>query len=138
MTAHGFALFDTSIGRCGIAWGARGISGVQLPEASEAKTRARLARRYPQARQAPPPGDVRRAIEAIVSLLNGERSDLSVVALDMEDVAEFDRRGYEAARGSPAGATLSYGEVAARVRGAGLAREGWQELRPHHVPPIRP
>ena len=52
MTAHGFAFFDTTIGRCGIAWGARGISGVQLPEASEAKTRARLMQRYARAREA--------------------------------------------------------------------------------------
>src|SRR5919201_6024074 len=55
MTAQSFALFDTNIGRCGIAWSARGIAGVQLPEASEAKTRARLTRRYPHAREAPPP-----------------------------------------------------------------------------------
>jgi methylated-DNA-[protein]-cysteine S-methyltransferase len=138
MTAHGFALFDTRIGRCGIAWGARGISGVQLPEASEAKTRARLARRYPQARQAPPPGDVRRAIEAIVSLLNGERSDLSAVALDMEEVAEFDRRVYEAARAIPAGATLSYGELAARLGEGGLAREVGQALGRNPFPLVVP
>jgi methylated-DNA-[protein]-cysteine S-methyltransferase len=43
------------IGRCGIAWGARGIIGVQLPEAGEARTRARLVRRHPHAREAPPP-----------------------------------------------------------------------------------
>src|SRR5258708_16137861 len=107
MTAHGFALFDTSIGRCGIAWGARGISGVQLPEASEAKTRARLARRYPQARQAPPPGDVRRAIEAIVSLLNGQPSDLSLVAPDIEGPPEFGPRVSAAARAIPSSATSS-------------------------------
>jgi len=46
MTEHGFALFDTDIGRCGIAWGARGIIGVQLPEAGEARTRARLVKDY--------------------------------------------------------------------------------------------
>jgi methylated-DNA-[protein]-cysteine S-methyltransferase len=28
---QGFALFDTAIGRCGIAWGERGIVGLQLP-----------------------------------------------------------------------------------------------------------
>src|SRR5437870_13630880 len=76
MTAQGFALFDTNIGRCGIAWSARGIAGVQLPEASEAKTRARVTRRYPHAREAQPPTDVRRAIDAITSLLSGEPSDL--------------------------------------------------------------
>ncbi len=32
MPTQGFALFETPIGRCGIAWGERGIVGVQLPE----------------------------------------------------------------------------------------------------------
>src|SRR2546430_174695 len=110
MTAHGFALFDTTIGRCGIAWGARGISGVQLPEASEAKTRARLTQRYAQAREAALPAEVQRAIEAIAALLDGEPKDLCAVALDMDGIAEFDRRVYEAARAIPAGATLAIGE----------------------------
>src|SRR6516165_9917685 len=99
MTEHGFALFDTDIGPCGIAWGARGITGVQLPEASEAKTRARLLRRYPHAREAPPPADVQRVIDGIVALLRGEASDLSAAALDMDGVVEFDRRVYAVARG---------------------------------------
>ena len=98
MTGQSFALFDTAIGRCGIAWGARGICGVQLPEASEARTRARLMRRYPDAREALPPPQVRHAIEAIAALLAGQPTDLSAVALDMDDVPDFDRRVYEAAR----------------------------------------
>src|SRR5258707_8678682 len=91
MTEHGFALFDTDIGRCGIAWGARGIIGVQLPEAGEARTRARLARRYPHAREAPPPAEVRRVIDRIVSLLGGQASDLSPPPPDMDGVPEFRR-----------------------------------------------
>jgi methylated-DNA-[protein]-cysteine S-methyltransferase len=138
MTAHGFALFDTSIGGCGVAWGARGISGVQLPEASQAKTRARLMRRYPQARQAPPPAHVQRAIEAITALLKGERSDLSAIALDMDGVGDFECRVYEAARAIPAGATLSYGELAARLGERGLAREVGQALGRNPFPLIVP
>ena len=107
MTAQGFALFDTNIGRCGIAWSARGIAGVQLPEASEAKTRARVTRRYPHAREAQPPTDVRRAIDAITSLLSGEPSDLSAVALDMNGIPEF-VTGLLTLM-----AALSYGELAA-------------------------
>ena len=38
MTAQGFALFETSIGQCGIAWSGRGIVSVQLPEAHEHDT----------------------------------------------------------------------------------------------------
>jgi methylated-DNA-[protein]-cysteine S-methyltransferase len=138
MTAQGFALFDTNIGRCGIAWSARGIAGVQLPEASEAKTRARLMRRHPHAREAPPPADVYRAIDAITSLLRGEACDLSAVALDMDDIPEFDRGVYEAARSIAAGATLSYGELAARVGERGLAREVGQALGRNPFPIIVP
>ena len=128
MTAHGFALFDTAIGRCGIAWGARGVVGVQLPEAREVETRARLLRRFPDAREAPPPPDVQRAIDGIVALLRGEASDLSAVALDMERVPPFDRRVYELARTIPPGATLSYGEIAARLGAPDAARAVGQAL----------
>src|SRR5262245_51504926 len=138
MTAQAFAVFDTNIGRCGIAWGERGVTGVQLPEASETRTRARLARRYPQAREAPPPTNVRLAIEAITSLLLGQAIDLSAVVLDMEGVPEFDRRVYEAARGIPAGATLSYGELAARLRDRTLAREVGQALGRNPFPIVVP
>jgi len=138
MTEHGFALFDTVIGRCGIAWGARGITGVQLPEASEARTRARLLRRYPHAREAPPPADVRRVIDGIVSLLRGEASDLSAAALDMDGVAEFDRRVYAVARGIAPGATRSYGEIAARLGERGLARDVGQALGRNPFPLIVP
>ena len=42
---EGLALFDTALGRCGIAWSDRGVAGVQLPEASDDATVARLRRR---------------------------------------------------------------------------------------------
>ena len=138
MTEHGFALFDTDIGPCGIAWGGRGVTGVQLPEASEARTRARLVRRYPHAREAPPPADVRRVIDGIVALLRGEASDLSAAALDMDGVAEFDRRVYEVARSIAPGATLSYGEIAARLGERGLARDVGQALGRNPFPLIVP
>src|SRR5260370_6679011 len=138
MTEHGFALFDTDIGRCGIAWGARGIIGVQLPEAGEARTRARLARRYPHAREAPPPAEVRRVIDRIVSLLGGQASDLSAAALDMDGVPEFDRPVYRVALAIAPGATLSYGEIAARLGERGLARDGGQALGRNPFPIILP
>jgi methylated-DNA-[protein]-cysteine S-methyltransferase len=127
-TAQGFALFDTAIGRCGIAWGERGVAGTQLPEARDSETRARMRRRFPDAREGSPPPDVQRALDAIAALLSGGSSDLDAVALDMEGVPPFHRRVYEAARGIPAGATLSYGEVAARLGDKGLARAVGQAL----------
>jgi methylated-DNA-[protein]-cysteine S-methyltransferase len=119
----GFALFDTAIGRCGIAWGDRGVAGVQLPDAREARTRGRLQRRFPGAREAWPPLDVRIAIDGIVALLRGEPSDLSAVALDMEGLPPFNRRVYETARTIPARETISYGDLAARLGDRGAARD---------------
>ena len=138
MTAPGFALFDTAIGRCAIAWGERGVVGVQLPEASEARTLARMRRRFPDTPGAPPPAAVERAIEAIVALLQGEVIDLSAVALDMEHVPPFERRVYEVARTIPPGATLAYGDIAARLGAPGEAREVGQALGQNPFPIVVP
>ena len=128
MTGRGFTLFDTPIGRCGVAWGPRGIAGVQLPEAGARETRARMRRRFPDAREAAPPPDVRRVLDAIAALLQGEESDLSGIALDMDGVSPFHRRVYEVARTIPPGSTLSYGDVAARLGAPGSARAVGQAL----------
>ena len=122
MTEHGFTLFDTPIGRCGIAWGGRGVVSVQLPETRVDLTRTRLLGRFPDAREARPPPAVRSAIGDIVALLRGEAIDLSAVALDMDQLPAFQRRVYETARRVPAGATLTYGEIAARLGAPGSAR----------------
>lgn len=138
MSADEFALFDTSVGRCGIAWNARGIIGVQLPERHDSATRARLRRRFPDAREAPPPGHIERAIEAIVALLRGEKRDLSAVALDIAGVPEFHQRVYAVARTIPAGATLSYGEIAARLGDRGAARGVGEAMGQNPFPIIVP
>jgi methylated-DNA-[protein]-cysteine S-methyltransferase len=134
-----FAIFETAIGPCGIAWGERGIAAVQLPEASEQKTRVRLLRRFPEAREAPPSPAVRHAIDGIMALLRGEASDLSAIALDMEDLPPFNRRVYEVARAIPPGATLSYGEIAAKLgEPPQAARDVGQALGQNPIPIIVP
>ncbi len=139
MTAESFAIFDTAIGACGIAWGARGIVGVQLPEASEEKTRARLRRRFPAATEAPPTLEIKRAIDGMVALLRGEKSDLSAVSLDMDDLPAFNRRVYDVARAIPPGATLSYGEIAAKLgEPREAARDVGQALGQNPIPIIVP
>ena len=68
MTAQGFTLFDTVIGRCGLAWGERGLIGVQLPESSPGAAWARLRKRFPEAVEAEPPPE----IESIVDRIRAE------------------------------------------------------------------
>jgi O-6-methylguanine DNA methyltransferase len=138
MTAHRFALFETAIGRCGIAWSERGVAGVQLPEGDEQQTRARLLQRFPAAGEAIPPSEIQRSLAAIVALLDGEPRDLSTVALDMDGVPPFHRRVYEIARSIPPGATMSYGDIAARLDAPRAARAVGQALGQNPFPIVVP
>jgi methylated-DNA-[protein]-cysteine S-methyltransferase len=116
MAGLGYSIFDTGIGRCGIAWGEQGILSVHLPEAREIETRRRMLRQYPDAREVRPPLNTEIAIEGIVALLRGQPSNLSDVALDMSGVTPFHRRVYEFARTIPRGETLTFAEFANRLR----------------------
>lgn len=115
MTTLSYCLFDTAIGACAIAWGERGLKGVQLPEADAERTRARMARRYPDAVEAPATDEVREAIAAITALTAGEPRDLGAIRLDMEGLETLPRGVYEIARTIPPGQTLTYGEIAKRL-----------------------
>jgi methylated-DNA-[protein]-cysteine S-methyltransferase len=123
-----FTLFDTAIGRCAIAWGGRGIACVQLPEANEPATRARVLQRFPRAREAAAPSEAKRARDRIIAYLRGEPGDFVSVPLDMDLLPPFHRHVYEAARGIPWGATMTYGALAARTGVAGSARAVGQAL----------
>ena len=119
MTGRGYTIFDTGIGRCGIAWGPAGVIGVQLPEAREIDTRRRLFQLYPDARERRPPENAEIAIEGIVALLRGGTADLSDVTLDMTGIPDFNQRVYMFARTIPRGETRTYGDIAASLRASG-------------------
>ncbi|HZC17479.1 MAG TPA: methylated-DNA--[protein]-cysteine S-methyltransferase [Caulobacteraceae bacterium] len=122
MTTLGFCLFETAIGAVAIAWSELGLKGVQLPEAGAERTRARMARRYPEAVESTPPAGMRHAIAGIIALVGGEARDLNDIALDTEGVEAFPLRVYDVARAIPPGQTLTYGEVAKRICEPGAAR----------------
>jgi methylated-DNA-[protein]-cysteine S-methyltransferase len=119
MAGRGYSIFDTDLGRCGIAWGDLGIVGVQLPEAREIDTRKRLLQLCPEARELRPPPHAATVIEGIATLLRGGVSDLSGVALDMTGIPAFNQRVYAFARSIPRGETRTYDEVAAHLRASG-------------------
>jgi len=133
-----FTLFDTPIGRCGVAWGERGIVGLWLPEADDAKAKARVRRRYPNAAEATPPQEIRAAIAAVVALLSSERSDLSAIALDMARVSDFERQVYAIARKIPPGETLTYGDIAEKLGDKLLSREVGQAMGKNPFPIVVP
>jgi methylated-DNA-[protein]-cysteine S-methyltransferase len=122
MAGRGYTIFDTGLGRCGIAWSDLGVVGVQLPEAREIETCRRLFQLYPEARELRPPLNVEIAIEGIVASLRGGACDLSDVTLDMSGIAIFNRRVYDFVRTIPRGETLDHSQVAARVGASGATR----------------
>ena len=135
-----FCLFDTAVGGCALIWGAHGISGVLLPEPSDAATRARARRRHSDACESAPTADVQRVIERIQALLEGARDDLEDIALDLGAIPEFNRRVYAIARTIHPGSTRTYGEVAtamgephaARAVGAALGENPFPIIVPCH------
>ena len=137
MTVDGCALFDTAIGRCGIAWAGGRIAAVQLPERDDATTLARLRRRAPAPERTPPP-PIQDVIDRVVALLDGESVDLSGVDLADDELSDTDRRVYAVARTIPPGETLTYGTVAARVGTAGDARAVGQAMGRNPFPIIVP
>ena len=141
MDSHGvpgYQLFDTAIGRCGVAWTARGVVAAQLPERDDARTAARLLRRCPDAVPGEPPAAVRQVIDDLQALLAGERRDLSGTVLDLAGVSAFERAVYEAALAIAPGRTCTYGELAARIGDPGAARAVGQALGRNPFAPIVP
>jgi methylated-DNA-[protein]-cysteine S-methyltransferase len=138
MNPEGFALFGTAIGACGIAWGPRGIVGVQLPEDGEGATRSRMQQRFARVPEVPPPVVVQAACDAIRALLEGEPRDLAEIVLDYEGVPEFHRRVYEIARRIAPGSTRSYGDIAVELGDRQLSRAVGQALGHNPFAPVVP
>jgi methylated-DNA-[protein]-cysteine S-methyltransferase len=136
----GFALFETAIGTCGVAWGMNGVVGLVLPESSRHAAADRLARMGPGlvAAALPFPAPIDRLMRDVRSLLEGARIDLAKVTIDLSRVPEFDRRVYEVARAIPPGQTLTYGDVARRLGDLGLARAVGQALGRNPFPIVIP
>ncbi|GEM_PF-6139727 len=107
MMAQRFAIFDTAIGPCGIVWNDYGIIGVQLPEATEGRTRSRMQKRFRGGREASPSPEIAATIGKIVALLNGEDADFSDTKLDIKALPEFNLRVYRITSAIPRGAVMT-------------------------------
>ncbi|HEY9552417.1 methylated-DNA--[protein]-cysteine S-methyltransferase [Allosphingosinicella sp.] len=133
-----FTLFETPIGRCALVWRGSFVVGAALPEGSDAETRQRLVRRFPDASEGDPPAWVRAAIEAVRELLSGAPADLSFIDVDLSGTPGFERQVYAAARAIPPGAVQTYGELAQAIGTPGAAQAVGRALARNPVPIIIP
>lgn len=134
----GYCLFDTAIGRCGLAWTADALAAVQLPEATPEGTRERLCRPFGDVPASEPTPLARQAMERIQGLLAGKQDDLCDLPLDLRDVPAFQQRVYAVTRAIPPGEVLTYGEVARRIGEPGASRAVGHALGHNPFAPVVP
>jgi len=136
-----FAVFETPIGHCGIAWSARGVVRFLLPEATAAETEQRMRALCPGAVVGAPRGWVASLVVRVRAHLAGTPDDFADVALDTADQPPFFAAVYESLRKVPAGATTTYGALgrkiggstgAARAVGTAMAKNPFALLVPCH------
>ena len=127
----GYALFDTAIGRCAIAWRGGLVVGAALPGAG-------VERRFVGLERTAPPPFAQAAIDRVVRLLAGETEDLSDIPVSFGEAPEFDRGVWKATRRIPRGEVRSYGELAAELGSPRAAQAVGMALGRNPVPIIVP
>jgi methylated-DNA-[protein]-cysteine S-methyltransferase len=105
---------------------------------SEERIRTRIRQRHGDITEQAPTHEIKQVIDRIVKLLGGEPDDLSDVALDLDEVPEFNRGVYEIARTIPPGKTMTYGDIAKRLGGVELSRDVGQALGSNPCPIVVP
>ncbi len=139
MTPRGHRLFDTAFGRAGIAWSDAGLVAVQLPEATDADTLARLAARSPHGvEDAPAPAPVRDSIALLQRHLETGREDLRSIALDLGAAPPFYQSVYARLREVTPGRTVAYADLARAVGGIGHARAVGTAMARNPLPVVVP
>ena len=136
-----YALFPTALGTCGIAWNQIGLTGFQLPEASDELTAHRIAAKGSDGLEQSPPAEVAAVIRRVQRHFQGDLQDFATVALDWSQVSHFQRTVYHETLAIKAGFKRSYGDIAralvlgpaaSRAIGAALGANPWPVIVPCH------
>lgn len=139
MSTTFLTLFDTALGRCGIAWGENGILSVSFPENSDDKTRQQLRRRAMDAEETNDiPPQIASVIAAIQALMEGASEDLRDAELDMAGLGDFERELYLLSRQIGPGETRSYGDLARDLGDVAFSQRVGQALGRNPFPIIVP
>lgn len=134
-----YALFETRVGPCGIAWGEAGLVAVQLPERDSATTEQRLRDKGVHGAEAPS-AEIADCIAGLQAYFEGEAVEFGGLPLDWRRVGSSDRAIYELLRQVPFGTMVTYGDLAnragmpggAQAIGEAMSRNPWPILVPCH------
>ena len=112
-----YAAGQSSLGRFVAALSGRGLALMEFGELNEAHLRAR----FPEADLVEDPASLQEMLGRLAALIEHPENDVDV-ALDLRG-SVFELKVWNALRAIPAGATATYGEIAARVGSPREARE---------------
>lgn len=130
------ALFPTSLGVCGLAWSAAGITGFALPPVYSGFTDT-----GDEDQSGDPPEEIAALIVRVTTHLSGKPDDFGDVRYDFGRLSPFQRAVYEAALRVKAGDVRTYGWLAteagrttqaSRAVGGALGQNPWPLLIPCH------
>lgn len=141
MEPASFTLFETAIGHCTLAWRGELVTGIYLPDTSEAVTRARAQRLFGAGSETAVPPQMQPYLALVVAMLRGDAvavEDVLAVPLDMRGVPAFHQRVYDIALRIPFGQTLTYGQIATQLGEPGAARAVGQALGRNPFAPLVP
>jgi O-6-methylguanine DNA methyltransferase len=135
---RGYALFETTLGSCAIAWAKAGITHILLPQRSRAALRRTIAERCGPLSEEPPPVRVRKAVALVQRHLRGEPIHYDAGMLDLSGMPPFRRSVYQALLRTRTGETVSYGELAKRAGSPKAARAVGQAMAHNPLPIVVP
>lgn len=138
-TLSEYALFETEVGTCGIAWrtgDAPVIVSFYFPEATAAETERRIAREGKRATEVPPV--IQAVIEKARRHLARDLQDFRDAPIDWDRFEPFARRVYQAALAIPLGQTRTYGQLAKTIDEPQAAQAVGQALGGNPIPLIIP
>jgi methylated-DNA-[protein]-cysteine S-methyltransferase len=138
-----YAMFETPLGHCALAWNDDGVTGFQLPEETPDATRERLLAKAKEAgaegaKMRGLPKWVKDAIDRVRAHLGGKPQELAAVPIDLSRASDFDAKIYRALQGVPAGKTTTYGELAKLVGSPGGSRAVGRAMATNPYPLLVP
>jgi len=134
-----YMLFETALGRCGLAWGSGGILAVSFAHENDEQTRGQLLRRVPDSEETTTASvEIAHVLDGIRELFTKGTCVLSDAHLDMTGISEFERELYKFTREIAPGETRTYGDLAKALGDVSLSRRVGQSLGRNSFPIIVP
>ncbi len=132
-----YAIFSTEWGYFGLVSTKKGLLKSQLPAASHEEAKSRLLKNLGPAEYDP---HIFKAVQKqIIAYFRGQRADLGKnLALDLGEFSPFGRRVLIACRGVKSGQTISYLQLAKRIKRPNSARAVANILAQNPLPLIIP